>query len=276
MVVVSVKFSFGVVRARLRENNIQNICRPTEKSSEARSEDLPFDDRGVVWTSDPDVWNAALSRPVPLGLKWPAPRRVWYCREYLSRPEEENMLRTVPEDDGTVWSRVTSGRLVAKFDSGKTPALLARLRHGLPVSDIDHILLNSYAPGQGIMLHTDGPAYIPVVAVLSLGQDRLVYFAPRLATIGVGLTGNERACAVLLRRRSLLVFDDCAYIAHTHGLDDLLDGPIEIVGRKAICANLHDANTTPGEVVHVTNRRLSITFRRNRRKSSGGTFFNLN
>ena len=43
----------------------------------------------------------------------------------------------------------------------------------------NHILVNEYHPGQGIMAHTDGPAYASRTATLSLGSDVLISFTPR-------------------------------------------------------------------------------------------------
>lgn len=37
--------------------------------------------------------------------------------------------------------------------------------HGKP----NHVLVNEYHPGEGIMAHEDGPAYHPMVATVSLG-----------------------------------------------------------------------------------------------------------
>lgn len=37
--------------------------------------------------------------------------------------------------------------------------------HGAP----NHVLVNEYQPGEGIMPHEDGPAYYPMVATVSLG-----------------------------------------------------------------------------------------------------------
>ncbi|KXZ45946.1 hypothetical protein GPECTOR_49g530 [Gonium pectorale] len=40
----------------------------------------------------------------------------------------------------------------------------------------NHVLVNSYHPGEGIMPHEDGPAYHPVVAILSLGAPAVLRF----------------------------------------------------------------------------------------------------
>ena len=40
----------------------------------------------------------------------------------------------------------------------------------------NHVLVNEYKPGDGIMPHTDGPAYYPIVSTLSLGSDSVLQF----------------------------------------------------------------------------------------------------
>ena len=40
----------------------------------------------------------------------------------------------------------------------------------------NHVLVNSYLPGEGIMPHQDGPLYHPAVCILSLGCPAIVRF----------------------------------------------------------------------------------------------------
>lgn len=41
----------------------------------------------------------------------------------------------------------------------------------------NHILINVYPPGVGIMPHFDGPMYLPKVVVLSLGGPAIIKFS---------------------------------------------------------------------------------------------------
>ncbi|MBA0800515.1 hypothetical protein Gohar_010941, partial [Gossypium harknessii] len=105
---------------------------------------------------------------------------------------------------------------------------------GLFPSAINHILINEYLPNQGIMPHQDGPAYYPVVAILSLGSPVVMDFTPhsRLnsckSTVmesvvdktsdvkAAEIEGNDgldkhQPFSVLLMPRSLLIFKDDAY-----------------------------------------------------------------
>ncbi len=43
----------------------------------------------------------------------------------------------------------------------------------------NHVLLNEYLPGQGIMAHTDGDLFFPLIATVSLGSHTVLnYYDP--------------------------------------------------------------------------------------------------
>ena len=42
--------------------------------------------------------------------------------------------------------------------------------------NFNHILINDYPPGIGIMPHSDGPAYLPKVIVISLASYAIIRF----------------------------------------------------------------------------------------------------
>ena len=78
--------------------------------------------------------------------------------------------------------------------------------HGKP----NHVLINEYLPGQGIMPHEDGDAYWPVVCTVSLGAG-IVYDAyPKTKTPGQ----QTKKWRILQEPRSLLIttgkmYEDC-------------------------------------------------------------------
>ncbi|XP_020958809.1 alpha-ketoglutarate-dependent dioxygenase alkB homolog 6 isoform X2 [Arachis ipaensis] len=101
-------------------------------------------------------------------------------------------------------------------------------------SAINHVLINEYLPNQGIMPHQDGPAYFPVVAILSLGSPVVMDFTPhaRFKLDPQDVNGNDSdgedkrlddnylPFSVLLMPRSLLIFKDKAYSDYLHGIKD--------------------------------------------------------
>lgn len=77
----------------------------------------------------------------------------------------------------------------------------------------NHVLINEYQKGEGIMPHTDGPAYYPLVAILSLGSDCLFQ-------IYRSEDGNRIPdFAVYVPRRSLLVFWGEVYTDKFHAIE---------------------------------------------------------
>jgi hypothetical protein len=150
----------------------------------------------------------------------------------------------------------------------------------------NHILVNEYANGsQGIMAHTDGPAYYHRTATISLSLNEaagvLLDFTPsRGGRIDVTTTETGQALAdptssepcrspyleelvigmpqfvqVLLRGTgSLVVFEDLAYLHFLHSIEPVQDGDT-FVYAAASCVNA--APTTPVP----TDYRISLTFR---------------
>lgn len=116
-------------------------------------------------------------------------------------------------------------------------------KSGLFPSSINHVLINEYLPNQGIMPHQDGPAYYPVVAILSLGSPVVIDFTPHPnLSSGVDAHGNSAeakisdqeaavmsSCgqldnfhpfSIILMPRSLLIFKDMVYSDYLHGIKD--------------------------------------------------------
>lgn len=103
--------------------------------------------------------------------------------------------------------------------------------HGMP----NHVLINEYRPGEGIMPHEDGGAYAPVVATISLGgalcldvvhkpiecgqDDATVEVATGEVAAGEGAKQKYTIPARILQEPcSLLVTTGAAYRDYMHGI----------------------------------------------------------
>ncbi|MCO5584623.1 hypothetical protein L7F22_038554 [Adiantum nelumboides] len=100
---------------------------------------------------------------------------------------------------------------------------------GLFPSPLNHVLINEYLPGQGIMPHQDGPAYFPVVAILSLGSPAVMQFTPhqKLLDPSENIGDIHEAVSVLLMPGSLLVFKDAAYQDYLHGISESMEHSLD-------------------------------------------------
>ena len=81
----------------------------------------------------------------------------------------------------------------------------------------NHVLLNRYARGQGILPHCDGPAYAPQAAILSLGAPVVLAFWRSAAEARAG-GAAAAVMSLVLEPRSLCVFSGALYWDTLHGI----------------------------------------------------------
>ncbi|KAF6749708.1 hypothetical protein DFP72DRAFT_912461 [Ephemerocybe angulata] len=144
------------------------------------------------------------------------------------------------------------------------PDLIARLKateafegspHGVP----NHIIMNEYEAGQGIMPHEDGPKYHPVVATLSLGTHCVFHYyrysddASSTTPHGAENSGTGRSIdrtpvlSLLLEPRSLVISFGDMYTAHLHGIEDTFEDHIKSP------VDLGGDSDSPANAVHIGN-----------------------
>ena len=221
----------------------------------------------------------ALAPRTPVDLRSFAVGRVsdvFYVPNFVTEAEERAMLAHVGRGE---WTRLACRSLQcfgASVDGGRPSAPLppwlrtvaeavARATgafDAFPGRVPDHALINEYAAGQGILPHSDGPRYEPVVATLSLGSPCLLSFCPHVPVDAPpGVPRNVVAQSVALRPRSLLVFRGAAYADHLHGIADVEAE----VARAPTVVNLDAAGLVDGGTVRRGSPpRVSITLRRTR------------
>lgn len=100
----------------------------------------------------------------------------------------------------------------------------------------NNILINQYSDVDGVLHHTDGPMYEDKVAIISLGSDCIMSFRKKLSSLEIGHEYAGDVCSVVLRRRSLLIFEKDLYNHYMHGIE--IDQNIQIVGEYGTCINL--------------------------------------
>ncbi|EPQ55965.1 hypothetical protein GLOTRDRAFT_116081 [Gloeophyllum trabeum ATCC 11539] len=178
---------------------------------------------------------------------------TYYIPDFVSRDEEEYLIRKIVGSPRHKWKRLANRRftggeiinnniLVTSDIPGwlnQSPDIIKRLSntgayansaHGAP----NHVILNEYLPGQGIMPHQDGPTYHPLVGTISLGSHAVFHYyeykenaqlpepSQTLNDSGRGRAVNpEPVLSVLLEPRSLIITTSRLYTNHLHGIDPL-------------------------------------------------------
>ncbi|KAL1405945.1 hypothetical protein Q8F55_007627 [Vanrija albida] len=184
------------------------------------------------------------------------PPAAYYIPNFITEEEEELLLRKIADSPQPKWRTTATGRRLQYWGGTLTksgvlvpeplpewltayPDIAARVDRlldaaagveGRHVLGVNQVLVNEYAPGQGISPHEDGPAFRPLVATLSLGSSSVLdlhhYISPSAPSPPMipadGAVGRAIAAVplghVLLLPRSLFVLSGSAYSAHLHGI----------------------------------------------------------
>ncbi|KAF9450522.1 hypothetical protein P691DRAFT_725890 [Macrolepiota fuliginosa MF-IS2] len=178
---------------------------------------------------------------------------AFYFPNFLSRDEEQYILRKIHESPRQKWKQLANRRLQI-WEGGEItkkgllpqslpsyltvyPNLVERLRvtgafanslHQEP----NHVILNEYHPGQGIMPHEDGPKYFPAVATISLGSHAAFnYYRYKPNHLEPGdvqdkVIDQDPVLSVLLEPRSLIVSLGDMYTSYLHGIDPVKEDRI--------------------------------------------------
>jgi alkylated DNA repair protein alkB family protein 6 len=119
----------------------------------------------------------------------------------------------------------------------------------------NHVLVNEYLPGQGIMPHEDGPVFHSIICTINLNSHTILNLWPKLADGSEMVTGSGKV-ALLLEPKSLVIIKDGAYTNYLHGIDQVTSDVLDL--------NICNLTACPGREVgdEVTrDRRISCTIR---------------
>lgn len=118
----------------------------------------------------------------------------------------------------------------------------------------NHVLVNEYLPGQGILPHLDGSLFYPTITTISVGSHTVLKFLQPASDECMSL---KPVFSFLLEPRSLLVLQDKLFSYYLHSIEevneDLLDDSI---------VNLHMCSDkyVKGAMV-ARDTRISLTIR---------------
>lgn len=135
------------------------------------------------------------------------------------------------------------------------------------------MLVNEYLPGQGIMAHSDGPLFYPVICTISCGSHAVLEFyekgsdeddirTPSVAPTTMPSNGEKSkrklVCQLLIEPGSLLILKDDMYNKYLHSISDVSEDLItNNIANIERCAGFKNRI---GEFVK-RERRISLTIR---------------
>ncbi|CAK5105383.1 unnamed protein product [Meloidogyne enterolobii] len=155
-----------------------------------------------------------------------------YFPQFISEAEEEILIKNVYSAPKPKWRQLSNRRLQnwggvvsQKFLlQEELPKWLENCIDKImkipgdltfpPENRPNHVLVNEYLPGQGILPHTDGPAFFPKISTITLGSHALLDFYEE------NEEHREHVGSVLLEPRSLILISGPAYKL-LHGIDEV-------------------------------------------------------
>ncbi|PVH72119.1 hypothetical protein DL98DRAFT_520650 [Cadophora sp. DSE1049] len=213
------------------------------------------------------------------------PQSAFYISDFITLDEEQVLLNKIETAPKPRWKQLSKRRLqIWPSDLSKNNTLLesplpewlvkpviTRLL-SCPISKDDpqihifsdsphkapnHVLINEYLAGQGIMPHKDGSAYHPVVCTVSLGSSLCLDL---YGTNEDGTREPEPRWKILQEPRSLLITTGQLYTDFMHGIADVsadLDLNPNTVSNWGLLRSADDLKDGNNE----RETRVSLTYR---------------
>lgn len=199
------------------------------------------------------------------------PSTCYYIPDFISESEEKLLLHNILKTSAVRWTQLKNRRLI---NYGGVPTQKGMIAEEIPdylrrylqlVNQLEifgdakanHILLNEYRAGQGIMSHFDGPLFYPTIATLSVGSHTVLEFHQPRSSDGndnVAPSNSETAFKLLVEPRSLLILKDDLYHRFMHSISEVeKDNLSDLLLRNA------SSVSSAGTVVRGT--RFSLTIR---------------
>ncbi|KAK5627889.1 hypothetical protein RRF57_003604 [Xylaria bambusicola] len=213
------------------------------------------------------------------------PRAAFYISEFITEDEEKLLLEKIASAPKPRWKQLTRRRLQtwpsdlinnklvdAPLPSWLEEPIVTRLLSLHLKEDVasqshifwdsphkrpNHVLINEYPPGIGIMPHKDGAAYHPVVATVSLGASICLNIHEMKEEGTLNRTPTWR---ILQEPRSLLITTSDLYTDYLHGIDDIMED-IELSEQTVANWSLLQPGSTFHDGKNPRQTRTSLTYR---------------
>ena len=207
----------------------------------------------------------------------PAPGTVHYIPNFITEAEESSLLAQVARTPSPRWTQLVNRRrqnwgglphpkgMIAEKMPDWLQTNVDRVNNlgvfgakevvdGIEPTLANHVLLNEYHPGQGIMPHLDGPMFHPTISTISLGSHTVINFYKEEGENSSLKFEDRLVTSLLVKPRSLLVLQDEMYHQLLHGIEEIHEDKID----DKIC-NL-DNSAVIGSII-PRKTRISLTIR---------------
>lgn len=173
------------------------------------------------------------------------PASAFYIPDFITAQEETFLLSQVAKTPKPRWTQLSHRRLI---NYGGVPHPRGMIAEAMPpwlqnyVDKIiqltgvfgddkkaNHVLVNEYLAGQGIMPHSDGPLFHPTITTISCGSHAVLEFYEPQETEDGTTTTMQRVpvTKLLIEPRSLLILKDDMYHKYLHSIAEIRQDVID-------------------------------------------------
>ncbi|XP_067626299.1 alpha-ketoglutarate-dependent dioxygenase alkB homolog 6 isoform X2 [Eurosta solidaginis] len=215
------------------------------------------------------------------------PPSAIYIPNFITSQEEQRILDQVEKTAKPKWTQLLNRRLI---NYGGIPHPNGMVAEEIPewlqvvidkVNNLNifesrkanHVLVNEYLAGQGIMPHTDGPLFYPIISTITCGSYTILEFIERDQTNAnerYSRTDENKVCKtppkcynrevsfkLLLEPRSLVILKDSLYTDYLHAIDEVKQDVLcDRVCNYENCERRHNM----GDILQ-REKRISLTIR---------------
>ncbi|XP_068150795.1 alpha-ketoglutarate-dependent dioxygenase alkB homolog 6 [Drosophila tropicalis] len=204
------------------------------------------------------------------------PPTVMYIPNFITSEEEQRILSQIERTPKPRWTQLLNRRLV---NYGGVPHPNGMIAEEIPEwlqsyvdkvnnlgifesQNANHVLVNEYLPGQGILPHTDGPLFYPIISTISCGAHTVLEFAKREGNEegdrNEDHAGREVLFKLLLEPRSLLILKDSLYTDYLHSIGETNEDTLcDRICNYDLCENTYKI----GDHLRRRTPRISLTIR---------------
>ncbi|KAF6211994.1 hypothetical protein GE061_012512 [Apolygus lucorum] len=183
------------------------------------------------------------------------PGELYYVPNFISEEEEKFILDKVYAAPKPKWVQLLNRRLQ---HWGGSPSKNGMIVEPIPSwlqnfmdrinklyifedknVQTNHVLINEYLPGQGIMPHEDGPMFYPTIATINCGSSTVLRFEKKSSEANEDDSLSlPKTAQVFLERRSLVIVKGHLYTNYLHSIEernsDTIDSTFYGSNKKAL------------------------------------------
>lgn len=195
------------------------------------------------------------------------PATAYYISNFVSCKEEQITLQGVYNTGKARWTQLAARRLQNWGGIPHVKGMIAEdipdwlTKHLIAIDNLNlmegnrpnHVLINEYLPGQGIMPHKDGTLFHPTIATISLGSHTILKFLENCEVDGK--ISLKPIFSLLLEPRSLLVLRESLFNDYLHCIEELTEDSLTDV------ANINMCSDYTRDMTLKRDTRVSLTIR---------------